>query len=75
MKIYPTMPNSPCQGCTERKVNREYNCHSHCERHAEWKRQCKDLSEVVSEEKQKDTETIKRWARCMRYREKKKRRR
>ena len=32
------MINSPCFKCEDRKVIGDYNCHSHCERYAEYRK-------------------------------------
>lgn len=37
MKRKPNHPNNPCWECGNRKVTKDYNCHSHCDLFLAWK--------------------------------------
>lgn len=32
-------PNAPCEGCAERHVDRDYNCHTHCDKYLQFKKE------------------------------------
>lgn len=66
MRLKTGTPNSPCIECGERRVNFEYNCHTHCKRFAKWKQSCQSLKDKISAEKRKDDGQIQRWARAQR---------
>ena len=34
---------APCKNCTERVANTEKNCHSYCEKYAEYAEECKQI--------------------------------
>lgn len=46
--------NNPCYGCTERRVADGYNCHSDCQKYAEYRRKLTDNAELIRQKKSEE---------------------
>lgn len=50
-----------CKDCPDRRVTRDYNCHSHCERYAEEKRQRAEAKAKEDDERHVSIDEIGRY--------------
>ena len=40
--------NRPCFHCGDRKVTKDYNCHSHCEKYLSWQKKKTEIKRLAN---------------------------
>lgn len=56
----PNNPNNPCYQCGDRKVTRDYNCHSHCKKYLAWKQKKTEVKKRADADKESKVYQIER---------------
>lgn len=60
VKHNPERRLCPCRGCSERRVDRDYNCHSHCDAFKAWQDAYKAAQERTTDERAARVDMIER---------------